>query len=367
MRIIVVGAGVFGASTAWHLARDGAEVVIVDAAHEGRATAAGAGIVSPWSSRVEDPDFYRLSAGGGRYYPQLLGQLAEDGETDTGFRRVGALSVTADAAQLASTEKIIRGRLAAAPEAGEVSVLSPETARELFPPLREDLAAVHVSGGARVDGRKLAAALLRGAVKHGAVRREGLARLATAGERVTGVRLDGETIAADAVVVAAGAWAPPLLQPVGVRLDVEPQRGQIVHLRLPGVETGRWPVVLPLSDHYLLTFDDERVVVGATRETGSGFDYRVTAAGQAKVLRDALSIAPGLGTATIIETRIGFRPMAGGAKPILGLVPQRPGLAVGNGLGASGLTIGPYAGRLLAQLVLRGHAEIDVSPYRLTG
>jgi D-amino-acid dehydrogenase len=365
MKIIVIGAGVFGASTAYHLARAGAEVVIVDAAHAGRATAAGAGIVSPWSSRVDDPDWYRLASGGGRYYPQLLSQLAEDGEDDTGYRRVGALSVAADAAQLAMMERLVRSRLAAAPEAGEISMLSAQAAREMFPPLREDLAAVHVSGAARVDGRKLAAALLRAAAKYRAVRRDGLASVLTAGDRVTGVRIDGQAIDADVVVVTAGAWAPQLLLPIGIRLAVEPQRGQIVHLRLPGVETGHWPVVLPLSDHYLLTFDSGRVVVGATRETGSGFDYRVTAAGQAKVLHGALAVAPGLGTATIIETRIGFRPMPPGTKPLFGLVPERPGLAVGNGLGASGLTIGPYAGRLLAQLVLQGSAEIDLLPYRL--
>jgi glycine/D-amino acid oxidase-like deaminating enzyme len=43
MRIVVVGAGILGASTAYHLARDGADVAIVDQAHEGQATAAGAG------------------------------------------------------------------------------------------------------------------------------------------------------------------------------------------------------------------------------------------------------------------------------------------------------------------------------------
>src|SRR5215469_5665886 len=100
MKVVVIGAGVFGASTAYHLALAGAELVIVDAVHEGRATAAGAGIISPWSSRNEDSDFYRLSSGGGRLYPRLLEQLAEDGEADTGYRKVGALSVTADAGEL---------------------------------------------------------------------------------------------------------------------------------------------------------------------------------------------------------------------------------------------------------------------------
>jgi D-amino-acid dehydrogenase len=360
LKIIVVGAGMFGASTAYHLARAGGEVVIVDAAHEGRATAAGAGIINPWSSRIEDPDFYRLSAGGGRYYPQLLALLAEDGEADTGYRKVGALCVTADTGELRFMERLIRERQA--PEAGEISVLSPAQARELFPPLREDLSAVHLTGAARVDGRRLAPALLRAGVRHGAEQRPGIASLVMEKERARGVRVGADTIEADAVVVTAGAWAPQLLQPLGVKLAVEPQRGQIVHLRLPGVETGAWPVVSPLADHYLLTFDDSRVVVGATREWGSGFDYRVTAAGLHKVLQDALSVAPGLADATIVETRIGFRPMPLDAKVTLGFVTD--GLAVGNGLGASGLTIGPYAGKLLAQLVLHGSAEIDLGPYR---
>ena len=47
MWIVVVGAGILGASTAYHLAREGADVAIVDQAHEGQATAAGAGIICP--------------------------------------------------------------------------------------------------------------------------------------------------------------------------------------------------------------------------------------------------------------------------------------------------------------------------------
>ena len=67
-------------------------------------------------------------------------------------------------------------------------------------------------------------------------------------------------------------------------------------------------MILPPGSHYLLAFDESVVVAGATRESGSGFDYRVTAAGQMEVLTEALRVAPGLATATIIETRVGFRP-----------------------------------------------------------
>ena len=88
MRIAVIGAGILGASTAYHAARAGAEVVIVDHAHAGQATAAGAGIVCPWTSETEDPDFYRILAASGAYYAELLPALAGQ---EFGYSRVGAV------------------------------------------------------------------------------------------------------------------------------------------------------------------------------------------------------------------------------------------------------------------------------------
>ena len=162
----------------------------------------------------------------------------------------------------------------------------------------------------------------------------------------------GKTIEAEVVVVAAGAWAPAMLAPTGVRVAVAPQRGQILHLRRPPIDTARWPVLMPLNSYYLLAFEDSRVVVGATRETGSGFDYRVTAAGVAEVLNAGLAVAPGLASWTLDEIRIGFRPTALDEVPKLGPVPGTDNLFIGNGLGPSGLTMGPYCGSLLAEAVL---------------
>ncbi len=346
MHVAVVGAGILGASAAWHLVRAGARVTVVDAADEGRATAAGAGIICPWVSGDDDPAFYRLYCDGGAYYREIIPALAEDGETDLGFGRVGALVVSDDAEELSALYRLLQQRQADTPEIGEVRRLAAREARVLFPPLRADLAAVYVSCGGRVDGRRMAAGLLRAAQRRGAVLFQGHAELIE-----HGIRLNGETIIADRVIVAAGAWAPEVLRPLGVTLRIEPQRGQIVHLRLPGQDTAAWPVIFPLSGHYLLAFDDSRVVVGATREPGVGFDYRVTAAGQAEVLSQALHVAPGLGTATMIETRVGFRPVGAG-RPELGYASGSDWLLVGNGLGAVGLTIGPLGGRILADAAL---------------
>jgi glycine/D-amino acid oxidase-like deaminating enzyme len=365
MHILVVGAGVLGSSAAYHLAREGCEVTLVDRADEGRATAAGAGIVCPWGSLIEDEASYALLAGGARYYHELVAMLGEDGEHDLGYARVGGLYVPAAVSELDALEHRARTRARAAPEAGSIERLSPQQARALFPPLRHDQPALFISGGARVDGRRLAAALQRAAVKRKAHLLTGSAELIAQGRRVVGVRVGGDRIEADRVVVAAGAWAPGLLEAVGFGLGVAPQRGQIVHLRQIGTDTARWPVLLPLSSYYLLAFEDARVVVGATRETNSGFDYRLTAAGVAEVLNAGLAVAPGLAGWTLSEIRIGFRPLAEDNRPKLGPAPGVENLFVANGLGPSGLTMGPYAGALMADVVLGKSPKLTLAPYAL--
>jgi D-amino-acid dehydrogenase len=365
MRFAVVGAGIFGASTAYHLVREGAEVVVVDAAHEGKATMAGAGIVSPWATRNRDPDFVRLYLLGGQYYGHLVPELMEAGETDVGYRRTGTLVLTQDAAERDATEALIRDRAAVAPNTGEISRLSGRDLQGLFPPLRDDLEAIHISGGARVEARTLAAAMLRVVEARGGRMVQGEADLAIENGRAICRGPDGRAIEADGVVVTAGAWATRILDPVGASVPVEPQKGQIIHMRLPGVDTRAWPVILPTNGYYMLAFDDSRVVVGATRETGSGFDCRVTAGGVSEVLNVGLSLAPGLHGATLIETRVGLRPAGPGPAPILSRAAKADNLIIGNGLGAGGLTMGPICGKLLAGIALRQSAEIDLSPYSL--
>ncbi|MCX7378729.1 MAG: FAD-dependent oxidoreductase [Alphaproteobacteria bacterium] len=363
MKVVVVGAGVFGASVAYHLAREGAEVVVFDRDDAGRATSAGAGIVCPWLSAREDEGWLPLAYGAGRYYPELVQDLAAEGETDLGYRRVGLLVVPDEAKQLDAVEQRLAVRRQVAPEMGVVKRVSPQEAVGMFPALRPGQPATHIENAARVNGRLMAAGLLRAAQKRGAVVRAGSPEIVAEGGAAKGVRLGGEVVGADAVVVTAGAWAPALLSPLGVSLRVEPQKGQIVHLRMNGVDTSHWPVLQPMNSFYLLTFDDSRVVIGATREYGSGFDYRVTAAGQKTVLDVALAVAPGLADGELIETRIGFRPMAADELPMIGAVSGVPGLFVGNGLGPSGLTLGPFAGRLLADAVLGRTGEIGLGAY----
>jgi len=361
-RVAVIGSGVAGASTAFALAAGGAEVVVVDSVLRGQATAAGAGIIQPWSSNAEGPT-YDLYAAGAAYYPTLLARLAAVGVSDIGYRVAGSLVVHADPARLDDVEDRLRRRTAGVAVAGTVERLGDRDARALFPPLAPALGAVYVSGGARVDGRRLLSGLLAAAGRLGAVVVDAPARLVSTPAGSWAAYTPDSEIGADVVVVASGAWVNSVLAPLAYQVAVEPQRGQIAHLLLEGSDTANWPSVLPPASHYIVPFDAGRIVVGATRETGSGFDARITAGGVLEVLSNALSVAPGLASASLIETRVGLRPLAGRHGPFLGPVTGLPGLFVNAGFGPAGLTMAPVAGEALAQLVLTGSCDLDLTPF----
>ena len=361
----MVGAGITGAACAYAAAGLGAEVVLADAALAGQATAAGAGIICPWSPHERDPAWYGYGRAAARSYPGLIAELAQDGHGDVSYRRTGALMLAVSPEQAGQdAAALVAARADGAPEMGDVQALTPQQAVEAFPPLKEGTHAVLVSGAARVDGRLLAAALIRAAVRRGAELRPGPAELTCAAGRVTGVRMADETIGADAVVAAAGAWTATFVRPAGAEVRVSPQRGQIAHISVAPADTSRWPVVLPgHSGHYLLAFDDSRVVAGATRETGAGFDPRITPAGVREVMDEALAVAPGLAAGTHLETRVGLRPASADGLPLLGPVPGADGLIVATGLGASGLTLGPLTGTIAARVALGLDPGADLAEF----
>src|SRR5699024_10232722 len=104
-KIIVIGAGIVGASTAYQLAKSGKDVTIIDRNDNGQATDAAAGIVCPWLSQRRNKLWYHLAKSGAGYYPDLMEQLAEDGETETGYARVGAISLHHDEEKLTAMEQ----------------------------------------------------------------------------------------------------------------------------------------------------------------------------------------------------------------------------------------------------------------------
>ncbi|MDQ0231712.1 NAD(P)/FAD-dependent oxidoreductase [Metabacillus malikii] len=360
-KIIVIGSGILGASTAFHLAKEGAIVTLVDRKDRGQATDAAAGIVCPWLTQRRNKAWYKLVKGGARYYPELVEQL----EGETGYKKVGALSLHTNKDKLAKIAERAYKRREDAPEIGEISILTPAETKGLFPPISDEYGAVHITGGARVNGRALRDALILAACKKGATVYQGDAELLLESDKVKGVQIDNEKIYADQVIITGGAWASELLKPLGIKYLVTHQRAQIIHLKLQEMDTGNWPVIMPPTNQYLLSFPGGRVVAGSTHEDDVNFDYRVTAEGIHEILDKAFHVAPGLKASTFLETRVGFRPFTPGFLPVIGKLPAADNILLANGLGASGLTSGPYLGAELAKLALGKQLEIDLELYKV--
>jgi D-amino-acid dehydrogenase len=363
-RVLVVGAGIVGASTAYHLAAAGTEAIVVDRGDEGQATAAGAGVIFPWPLPGEPPAWAAICAVAADHWPRLLEGLAGDGIDDTGYRRVGGLSVTDDESTVRMmVEGIEQIRAAGAAGLGETRALRSGEARELFPVLRSDLGGVWAGGIGRANGRALRDAFFEAAARRGAKRRHGAVTLEPGADGGARVAVDGVLVEADAVVVAAGAWTADLCRPLGIGVPVYPLRGQVVHLDVPGLDADDPPIVQTMTGYYLLGFSGGRVVAGSTREE-VGFEYRATAGGVQEILGHAFAVAPDLARATLVEVRVGFRPASRDLLPLLGPVDGVPGLVIATGLGATGLTLGPVTGAIAADLALGRPPPLDLSPYR---
>lgn len=365
-RIVIIGGGIVGASAAYFLSKENVAVTLIDRADAGQATDAAAGIICPWLSQRRNKAWYRLVKAGARMYSSLIDSLEDDGEADIGYKQVGALAIHTEENKLLGMQERALKRREDAPEIGTIERLDEQAARDIFPLLKEGYGAVYVSGAARVDGRRLRDALINGAKKNGARVIHGSAELYREGNRVTGAVVNGERILADQVIAAAGAWMDELIEPLGKKeFEIHPQKAQILHVRYDNLDTNHLPVILPPNDQYMLSFPNDRFVIGATHENEQGYDTSVTAFGVHDILTKALEIAPALKDSVILEARVGFRPMTKGFLPIIGSLQTVDGLLYANGMGSTGLTAGPLIGQQLAKLATDKPTDINLEDYQL--
>jgi D-amino-acid dehydrogenase len=91
---IVVGGGIVGLSTAYHLVASGARTLLVDRGDAGQATAAGAGILTPATATSESDAWLTFALAAVEYYPILVRQLEAEGAGDTGYAPAGQLIVS---------------------------------------------------------------------------------------------------------------------------------------------------------------------------------------------------------------------------------------------------------------------------------
>lgn len=366
--VLVIGGGVVGASAAFHLAEAGVGVTLIDRQDQGHATAAGAGIIAPSTSLHLPQAFYSLTFEALGYYPELVGKLTELEAGDTRYEVVGKLLVAkteAELDELPAIREVLDSRYREGmPNIGVTRDVEATEAREMFPAVGDIAGAIHSPEAARVDGNFLRNALVEGATRLGARVVTGDMRVVDATDTAVEVELAGERTRADRVIVATGAWSNSVLAPLGVSIPVEPQKGQIMHLSMDA-DTSRWPILWSFSDQYILTFGPNRVVCGATRETGSGYDLRVTPGGLQSVTGEALKVAPGLTDATLEEVRVGLRPFSDDGLPFIDRVKGHEAVIVSTGHGPSGLQLGPWSGRLAAELAMGKDASSDLSPFTL--
>jgi len=369
---IVVGGGIVGMSTAYHLVCAGAKTLLIDRGDRGRATDAGAGIISPEMHGRGVDAWFRFAVAAVDYYPTLIERLQADHGGDTGYARCGQLVVAVSEDEFAPFEdvrRLILGRQEryGFPRPDDLYEISGSAAQELFPLLVPVYGALYYRSAARVDGRLLNHALRQAAEQRGlTIQQANVDQLALQHGTVTGVVVAGAMLTAGKVIIAGGAWSHAFGTQLGITIPVAPQRGQIIHLGLPGTDTTAWPMLSAFRGHYMVAWPDSRVAVGATRETGSGFHPHTTVAGVQEVLSEALRVAPGLAQAEIREMRVGLRPLTIDTMPVLGSVPGVENVLLVTGHGPSGLTLGPYSGKVIAEIALGQTSTIDLSAFHIT-
>jgi D-amino-acid dehydrogenase len=355
--VAVLGAGIVGVSAALHCARAGAKVALIDAGFEGKASAAGAGIVSPvgLGGNEASPEWSRLVASAISHYVRILDMLREAGTTEVGYGKVGEIVLATreqDVPRLADLHQRLDAFAAAGIDVGAVRRVNGNALGAVWPEFRRDIEGLSIENVGRLDGRRMCAAIAALAQTSGVTILSGKGDIRLEDNRSVSLTVDGAPIAARRIILATGSWSQPLLDALHVPMSVQPVRGQIVHLHLEDKTTDRRPVINTFEGHYFLGFPDGRVVVGGTHEPEAGFEVRITAEGVHSVLSKTLRVAPGLGAATLLETRVGLRPRSRDGYPIVGKPRSAENVVVATGLGAWGLTLGPMIGEIAAEQAL---------------
>ncbi|MDE1549450.1 NAD(P)/FAD-dependent oxidoreductase [Jeotgalibaca caeni] len=356
--IAIIGGGIVGATAAYYLTCGGHAVTVFDEG-TGQATSAAAGIICPWLSKRRNKAWYRLAAGGAAFYQQLIEDLAADGASTSFYRKSGAILLKKKAASTEEQYQLGLKRREQAPEIGDLTILDQESLREWLPTLQTQEHALHVSGGARVDGSELVRSLLTYVTKNGGtVRQEAV----TLTEQST-IQTSIEELHFDTIILAVGAWLPQLLKPLGWEVDIRGQKGQLVVLQTDDYENGSLPVVMPEGEVDVLPLGEGKVIVGASHENDKGYDLILDQTVTDSLIKQGQQLFKRLENAILLEEKVGTRAYTSDFSPFFGELPNHPQLLVASGLGSSGLTTGPFIGYQLARLVMKQPPTIAVNDY----
>jgi glycine oxidase len=362
--VAVIGAGVIGLGIAWRIAAGGASVAVFDkgAAGAGASHAAAGMLAACAEAEPGEETLVVLGRESQARWPAFAAELAKASGIDVELRQEGTLVV----ALTADDQARLHHQLAFQQKLGlPLQWISAAESRRREPHLAGKLAgAVFSPQDHQVDNRKLAAALRIAAQDAGATIQEHrpVRAISCNGGRVDGITLADDTkVAADVVVLAAGAWSrsiaglPPELRP-----PVRPIKGQMLALRMDPAA--------PLLNHviwtpgaYLVPRRDGRLLVGATVEE-KGYDTALTAGGMLTLLEAAWRAVPAVEELPVAEMWVGHRPGSRDDAPILGRGPL-DGLFYATGHHRNGILLAPITADAIAHLVLDDIAEPVIRPF----
>ncbi|HET6770916.1 MAG TPA: FAD-binding oxidoreductase [Actinomycetota bacterium] len=361
---VIVGGGVMGASTAYHLARRGiGDVVLLERepylGQMSTGQCAG-GIRHQFSTEVN----IRLSIESIR----MMERFPDELDQDVGLKFCGYLFLlTRDEDLPTFRENVaLQHRLGIATtwlESGEC--------KDLVPELEMD----GVLAGTVYDRDGLAdpSGIVQGYTS--GARREGV-RILT-GTEVTDIRLDDGRISAvetpqgviqtPVVVNACGAWAPQLGKMAGVDIPIQPIRRQVVvSAAMPDLRPD-FPFVVFFADSLYFHREGEGILTGQSNNAETpGYKIDVDSEWEAEHMEAAVKRFPLLGEAGFLTHWAGLYEVTPDAHPILGRVPQVEGFYVMAGFSGHGFMHGPVAGLLMAEEIVDGRAQtVDIDSFRI--
>lgn len=382
--VVVVGAGAFGTSVAYQLARRSVSVLLVDEHRPGRATSASAGGLWPVGEAVglgcgvihhaatagaeaageaprplPDP-FRRFLIASSARFPGLAAELLDLGGIEIEYEEAGGLLFVAfDEREMGFMERVA----AALPPDERPQLLDPAEAARVEPRLtREAVGAAWLRGEDQVNPMLLAEGFKRAALRLGAGLRPDtqVTGIRRRGDRVLGVELGSEFLACGSVVNAAGAWAGELAATADLAAPVTPVRGQIV---LTETLPATLAACLSTSSCYLAQKRHGEILIGSTTEY-VGFDVSVTEEAIRALCRGAIRSVPALRRVRVRRVWAGLRPGTPDELPILGGVAGVAGYLNAAGGFRTGIVAAPLAGELVAQVCCGETPDVCLEPYR---
>jgi len=357
--VIIVGGGVIGCAIAYYVAEAGAQVTILERGEVGgEASGASAGILAPLELSVESGLLLDLCLASMPLHPSLADTLREETGIDVEYLRSGILRVALTDEDADDLHALVQGQRAG----GVMEWVDAEALSRLEPRLAAARGGVYSPHYHQVNAHRLTQALVQGAVARGAALRQGVAvtGFVTSGSRVSGVRTGDGRMTAGHVILAAGSWTAVLGRRLSVMLPVKPMRGQM--LAFPDSSSPLRHILLGEDGGYLAPKANGFLFVGATVED-VGFRKNTTVKGLAGLRRMAAALVPSLAYAEVASDWAGLRPGSPDDLPMLGPVPGWEGLSVASGHFRKGILLAPITGRLMAQWLTEGRAEMPLEPF----